>query len=67
MERRDFLRSALAGSVAAAGARGATKAVPKRRYRDNVELSVIGFGGIVVCGMDQKDADAEVARLTSVA
>lgn len=62
MERRDFLRSALAGSVAAAGARGATKAVPKRRYRDNVELSVIGFGGIVVCGMDQKDADAEVAQ-----
>jgi len=62
MERRDFLRSALAGSVAVAGARGATKAVPKRRYRDNVELSVIGFGGIVVCGMDQKDADAEVAQ-----
>jgi aryl-alcohol dehydrogenase-like predicted oxidoreductase len=62
MERREFLRSALAGSVAAAGAAGATNALPKRRYRDDVELSVIGFGGIVVCGMEQRDADAIVAQ-----
>lgn len=62
MERRDFLKTALAGSAAAASARGASKAVPKRRFRDNVELSIIGFGGIVVCGMEQKDADTEVAR-----
>lgn len=36
--------------------------MPRRRYRDDVELSIIGFGGIVVCGMEQKDADAIVAR-----
>ncbi len=62
MERREFLKSALAGGVAAAGAHSASTTLPKRRYRDDVELSVIGFGGIVVCGMEQKDADAIVAR-----
>lgn len=62
MERRDFLRSTLAGSIAASAARGASAPVPKRRYRDDVELSIIGFGGIVVCKMEQKDADATVAR-----
>jgi aryl-alcohol dehydrogenase-like predicted oxidoreductase len=62
MERRDFLRSTLAGSVAASAARGASTPFPKRRYRDDVELSIVGLGGIVVCGMEQKDADAIVAR-----
>ncbi len=60
MQRRDFLRSAMAGSVAVV-ARGADKPMPKRRYRDDVELSIVGFGGIVVCGMEQKEADAIVA------
>jgi aryl-alcohol dehydrogenase-like predicted oxidoreductase len=62
MERREFLKSALAGSVAAGTVSGAARPVPKRRYRDDVELSIIGFGGIVVCGREQKDADAAVAR-----
>jgi aryl-alcohol dehydrogenase-like predicted oxidoreductase len=34
----------------------------KRYYRDGVELSIIGFGGMVVVGMDQKSADALVAE-----
>jgi len=58
MERRDFLKSALAGSVTAKA--GAT--LPKRLYRDNIRLSIIGFGGIVVVGQEQPDADREVAR-----
>src|SRR5512138_3719256 len=58
MVRRDFLKSAVAGGVAAS-ARGG---LPKRRYRDNVDLSIIGFGGIVVMGQEQKDADREVAQ-----
>lgn len=41
---------------------GAGKPLPKRRYRDDVSLSIVGFGGIVVCGMEQKDADAIVAQ-----
>ena len=36
--------------------------LPKRPYRDNIQLSIIGFGGIVVVGQEQKDADREVAR-----
>jgi predicted aldo/keto reductase-like oxidoreductase len=55
MERRRFLKTAVAGAVA----RGRT--IPQRVYRDNVRLSTIAFGGIVVMGMDRKDADREVA------
>jgi predicted aldo/keto reductase-like oxidoreductase len=58
MDRRDFLKSAaLTGVVASA----AQKGIPKRKYKGDIELSVIGFGGIVVCGMEQKDADRTVA------
>ncbi len=60
MERRQFLKSAVAGMAAAPLATG-QNALPRRRYRDNVELSVIGFGGIVVVGLEQKDADGMVA------
>jgi aryl-alcohol dehydrogenase-like predicted oxidoreductase len=34
----------------------------KRRYRDGVDLSVIGFGGMVLVGMEQRDCDAIVAE-----
>ncbi len=60
MERRSFLKTAVAGSAAAQLA-AAGKQIPKRTYRDNVKVSVIAFGGIVVVGMEQKDADREVA------
>ncbi len=36
--------------------------LPRREYRSGVELSVVGFGGIVVIGMDQTDADRAVAE-----
>ncbi len=58
MVRRDFLKSAVAGSVAAAAN---ARPLPKRKYRDNVELSIIGFGGIVVCGLEQPEANRMVA------
>ena len=38
------------------------KPVPKRPYKDGVELSVIGFGGIVVCKMPQDSANEIVAE-----
>ena len=35
--------------------------VPRREFRDGVELSVLGFGAIVVMGMEQGEADRTVA------
>lgn len=34
----------------------------KRKYAEGVELSIIGFGGIVVVGMDQKTANSTVSE-----
>ena len=34
---------------------------PKRLYKDGVFLSTIGFGGIILMGMEQPDADRAVA------
>jgi aryl-alcohol dehydrogenase-like predicted oxidoreductase len=52
--------AATIGAIAAPRARAQTLA--RREYRDGVTLSVIGFGGIVVCGLPQKDADRIVAE-----
>lgn len=45
----------------AGGARGA-QAVPRRRYRDGIELSVVGFGGIMLAGLEQGVADRLVSE-----
>jgi aryl-alcohol dehydrogenase-like predicted oxidoreductase len=60
MERRTFLQTAVAGTLAAT-VKGAT-AIPRRVYKGDDHLSIIGFGGIVVVGMEQKDADHMVAE-----
>jgi aryl-alcohol dehydrogenase-like predicted oxidoreductase len=39
-----------------------THQIPRRLYKDGVELSIIGFGGIVICGLDQHDSDHRVAQ-----
>ena len=68
MERREFFKAALAAGVtthqglqtaveAAAGA-SPDGNIPKRPYKDGVELSIIGFGSIVVIGMEQEGADS---------
>lgn len=65
MKRRDFLKAALLGSAGCAlGSRkeGTAMSIPRRPYKAGVKLSVIGFGGIVVCGLEQKDANAIVAE-----
>ncbi len=61
MQRRDFLKSTLAGPAILGQLKGA-EAIPKREYRDGVRLSIIGFGGIVVVGLEQAEADRTVAR-----
>jgi predicted aldo/keto reductase-like oxidoreductase len=55
MKRRSFLVSTVAATAAAA-----TSQVPKRPYKAGIELSIIGFGGIVVTGMPQSEADRRV-------
>jgi aryl-alcohol dehydrogenase-like predicted oxidoreductase len=56
MDRRTFV----AASAAAPLAQGAAP-LPRRPYRGGIELSIIGFGGIVVMGYDQNEANRLVA------
>jgi len=61
MNRRDFLKSSLAATLGVPLAPAADQ-LPKRTYKPGVELSIIGFGGIVVVGLDQNEANRRVAR-----
>lgn len=56
MERREFLATAaVAAQAQAAGP------LQRRPYKEGVELSVIGFGGVVVCGLEQQENARRVA------
>ncbi len=59
MDRRKFLGAAAA--LTAAGAHGAAAPLPRRPYKNGIDLSIISFGGIVVCGMPQEEASRRVA------
>lgn len=61
MERRAFMKSTLAGAIGASTL-SAADGIPRRVYRDQVELSVIGFGGVVAMGHDQPTVDRIVAE-----
>jgi len=54
-------REVVLGAVAATAAAGAANPIPKRPYKDGIQLSIIGFGGIVVTAMPQTEADRRVA------
>ena len=60
MDRREFLTTAAA--LATTAAQGSSQPLPRRTYKDGEELSVIGFGGIVVCGLPQQEASRRVAE-----
>jgi predicted aldo/keto reductase-like oxidoreductase len=72
MKRRYFLTATLLAGILGRANRsnlmdammkpGSEKPLPKRRYKDDVELSVIGCGGIVIMGMSQRDANRVVAE-----
>ena len=66
MKRRDFLKSGMGAVVGATAARSPLSetqpnTIPKRLYKDGVELSLVGLGGMVVVGMEQPEADRAVA------
>src|SRR5690349_21720366 len=58
MDRREFL----AGAAAVPAVFAAERAIPRREYKPGIELSVIGFGGIVVVGQEQPAANRTVAE-----
>jgi aryl-alcohol dehydrogenase-like predicted oxidoreductase len=72
MERRSFLAATLMAGIFGQPEKGklmnaltilpSEKPLPRRRYKNDVDLSVIGFGGIVLMGMPQRDANAIVAE-----
>lgn len=73
MERRSFLKAVSASAagtvmgdywqtVQAAVAKDAHKPIPRRHFGEDVHLSIVGFGGIVVVGQAQDGANREVAR-----
>ena len=58
MDRREFLTAAAA--LTATAAQGSAASLPHRTYKDGIELSIIAFGGIVVCGLSQDEASRRV-------
>lgn len=69
MERREFVKTTIASTVAAGPLlqRALGKSpLAKRPYKDDVALSIIGFGGIVVVGQEQPVANKTVANAVDV-
>lgn len=60
MKRRSFLQG-LAATAMAANLR-ADATIPKRAYKGDIKLSIVGFGGIVVVGMEQSQANHTVGE-----
>src|SRR5258708_20500609 len=60
MDRREFLAAATA--LTATAAKGSAASMPRRPYKNGIDLSIIAFGGIVVCGLSQEDASHRVAE-----
>jgi aryl-alcohol dehydrogenase-like predicted oxidoreductase len=61
MNRREFLGAAAALTAAASAAYGSDGPLPRRPYKNGIDLSIISFGGIVVCGLPQDEASRRVA------
>jgi len=59
MDRREFLGAAAA--ITATAACGSQAPLPRRPYKDGIDLSIIAFGGIVVCHLPQEEASRRVA------
>ena len=60
MDRREFLGAAAA--LTATAAIGTNTSLPRRPYKNGIDLSIIALGGIVVCGLSQEQAARRVAE-----
>jgi aryl-alcohol dehydrogenase-like predicted oxidoreductase len=61
MQRREFLKAAAVSGIANPISLDAQTELPKRRYKDDVRLSTIGFGGIIMLDLEQDHANHVVA------
>jgi aryl-alcohol dehydrogenase-like predicted oxidoreductase len=74
MKRRSFLKAVSASTagaaigldywntIQAAIAKDTDKPIARRVFKGDIQLSIVGFGGIVVVSQTQADANREVAR-----
>jgi len=60
MDRRAVLGAPAA--LTATAAYGGATPLPRRPYKNGIDLSIIAFGGIVVCGLPQEQASRRVAE-----
>ena len=60
MDRREFLGAGAA--LTATAAFGSPAPLPRRPYRNGIDLSIIAFGGIVVCGLSPEEASRRVSE-----
>ncbi len=61
MNRREFIGTAAALTAAANAPYDLHAPLPRRPYKNGIDLSIIAFGGIVVCGLPQAEAARRVA------
>jgi aryl-alcohol dehydrogenase-like predicted oxidoreductase len=59
MDRREFLGAGAA--LTATAAFGSLAPLPRRLYRNGIDLSILAFGGIVVCGLSPEEASRRVS------
>jgi predicted aldo/keto reductase-like oxidoreductase len=61
VKRREFLGAAAVAGLTDSALLNAQTELPRRPYKDNVRLSTIGFGGIIMLGLEQPHANQVVA------
>ena len=60
MNRREFI--GVAAVLTASAAQGSATPLPRRPYKNGIDLSIIAMGGIVICGLSQEQASRRVAE-----
>lgn len=63
MHRREFIGTAAAFTAAAAfAAESNNAALPRRPYKNGIELSILALGGVTICKMPQLEVNRRVAE-----
>jgi aryl-alcohol dehydrogenase-like predicted oxidoreductase len=63
VNRREFFGAGVGAALTAASAWGSTmKTLPRRPYKNGIELSILAMGGIVICSMPQEESSRRVAE-----